>query len=209
MARGVVPLFERVSLRQRFETAARLRYVDRSARHDPLDAIVALGDPHLEAAALVAYGPRFGERFPDRAAALAPMIPLYERIRFLRSVPLFADLPGEEVLQLAEKVEQVEKAAGSVVFREGDAGHELFVVVRGAVEMRRAGVVLATMRSSEFFGELALLDHQARSADAVVAEDAQLLRLRGADLEELMARRPAASREIVRVLVTRLRATLP
>lgn len=208
LARGVVPLFERMSLRDRFRVAAKLKYVDRSARNQPLDALVALGDPHLEAAAAVAYGARFDEQFVGRRELLSDMVPLYERIRFLRSVPLFRELPSEEVVQLAERVEQVEFSADQAVFNKGDAGEELFVVVRGRVEIKRDGMTVATMGTAEFFGELALLDHQPRSADAIAAEDTQLLRLRGADLEELMARRPAATREIVRVLATRLRSTL-
>ncbi|HJL06415.1 MAG TPA: cyclic nucleotide-binding domain-containing protein [Polyangiaceae bacterium LLY-WYZ-15_(1-7)] len=212
LARRVVPLFERLSLRERVEAAERLELLDREALADPLDAIVALGDAHLRRCALLTYGERFEARFPAAsrvggAAGDAEMVPVYERMRFLRSVPLFRDLSGDDVLQLAEKVEQVEPRAGDTVFAKGDPGEDLYLVVRGRVAMVDGDVELASMGEREFFGELALLDHQPRSADAVCREDCTLLRLRGADLEELMARRPGATREIVRVLAHRLRET--
>ena len=134
------------------------------------------------------------------------MVSLYERIRFLRSVPVFHELDGDDVLQLAQRVEQEEPTAGTLVFAQGDPGADLYLVVRGSVAIRDGERTLATMESTDFFGELALLDHQARSADAVVTEDAVLLRLRAADFEELMERRPRAMRAIVRVLARRLRS---
>jgi len=203
LASRVVPLFERISLRERVEAARRLGYVDDDAIGDPLVAIVDIGDDHLRRCARVAYGARYDARvtspIPDS------MVSLYERIRFLRSVPVFRSLESDDVLQLAQRMEQEETPAGATVFEQGDPGADLYLVIRGEVEIRDGERTLASMSSSDFFGELALLDHQARSADACVTKDAVLLRLRAADFEELMERRPRAMREIVRVLARRLR----
>ncbi len=203
LASRVVPLFERISLRERVEAARRLGYVDDDAIGDPLVAIVDIGDDHLRRCARVAYG----ERYDSRVSSPIPdsMVSLYERIRFLRSVPVFRSLESDDVLQLAQRMEQEETPAGATVFEQGDPGADLYLVVRGEVAIRDGERTLASMGSSDFFGELALLDHQARSADACVTEDAVLLRLRAADFEELMERRPRAMREIVRVLARRLR----
>jgi len=202
LADRVVPLFERISLRERVAAARRLGYLDDEALADPRVAIVDMGDDHLRRCARVAYGARLDVEGPDDEH----MVSLYERIRFLRSVPVFHELDGDDVLQLAQRVEQEEPTAGTLVFAQGDPGADLYLVVRGAVAIRDGERTLATMESTDFFGELALLDHQARSADAVVTEDAVLLRLRAADFEELMERRPRAMRAIVRVLARRLRS---
>ena len=207
LARSVVPLFERMSLRERVDAGRRIGMLDELAIRDPLDAILALGDAHLRRAALLIYAERFRTRFPEVADRDADMVPLYERMRFLRSIPLFRDLSGEDVLRLAEKVEQSEHAKGDVVFAKGDPGEDMYLVVRGKVAILDGGVTLAEMAPPEFFGELALLDHHPRSADAVCMEDSALLKVRGADLDELMTRRPGAMREIVRVLAHRLRET--
>jgi hypothetical protein len=206
-ARKVVPVFERLSLRERIDAASRLELLDRDALADPLDAIVALGDPYLRRCALATYGARFAARFPDLAQEDETMIPRIERVRFLRSVPLFEALSGEDLLSVADVVEQIEHRAGATIFVEGDPGEDLYLVVRGEVAIHQRGERVAQLGEREFFGELAVLDRQPRSADAICATDAQLLRLRGADLRELMVTRPPIVDGIVRVLVRRLRDT--
>jgi CRP-like cAMP-binding protein len=133
------------------------------------------------------------------------MIPRFERIRFLRRVPLFQSLPGEDLVSVASVLEELELEDGEVVFRRGDRGEDLFVVVLGTVEIGDAEHVLARLGETEFFGDLAVLDHEGRSADATARGATKLLRLRGADLRELMATRPEITQGVVRVLVARLR----
>ena len=204
LARRVVPIFERLSLRERTETARRLGVFAEDALVDPLAAIVALADPHLLGAAAVTYGARFAERYP--ALYDAVVIPLFERMTFLRSVPLFGELSGEDLRLVAEMVEEVALEPGDGLFQKGDAGDDLFLVVRGKIDVRDGAVQIAAFGEREFFGELAVLDREPRSADAVAHSKSTLLRLRSADLAELMARRPQIQEEILMVLVRRLRA---
>ena len=198
----LVPLFAPLSLRERFEAG---RDADRisATRVDPLEELVDLGDPHLLRCAMVVYGPRFFERFPreyeDR------MIPLYQRITFLRSVPLFSRLRGEDLHAVAEVVSSRSYAAGEVVLNKGDDGDELFVIVQGRIAIRDEGVQLFRLGPKEFFGELSVLDERPRSADCVADEDTVVLVLAGADLSELMALRPSIQEEILLVVVRRLR----
>jgi hypothetical protein len=201
----VVPLFERLSLRERVAAARALGALDQAAIDDPLYAVVALRDDLLTGVARLCYGERFVSRFSD--AVDDSMVPLFEKMRFLRSVPLFKELAGEDLRRLAEMVDTLEFAAGHVVFETGDPGDALYVVLEGSVAMLQGDLELARMGEREFFGELALLDSQPRSAHARCLASTRLIRLRGADLEELMAHRPAATREIVRVLAKRLRET--
>ncbi|RYE83921.1 MAG: hypothetical protein EOO75_18750, partial [Myxococcales bacterium] len=63
LARKVVPLFDRLSLRERTETARRLEVFDEQSLLDPLQALLALDDPHLTGCAAVTYGERFADRF--------------------------------------------------------------------------------------------------------------------------------------------------
>jgi CRP-like cAMP-binding protein len=126
-------------------------------------------------------------------------------MKFLRSVPLFGELPGEDLRTIAEIVETIELPAGEVVFRKGDTGDDLFVILRGKIGIREGKLDVATFGPREFFGELSVIDHEPRSADAVVLEDAQLLRLGSADLGELMARRPQIQEQFLVVLARRLR----
>jgi CRP-like cAMP-binding protein len=97
--------------------------------------------------------------------------------------------------------------ASEVIFKKGDPGDALYIVRRGAVAIKDGAVELSLAKTGDFFGELALLDNEPRSADAIAGpEGATLARLHGADFRELMARRPQIQERILRVIVRRLRA---
>lgn len=88
----------------------------------------------------------------------------------------------------------------------------MFLVQSGRVQIRLsdtegAEVVLADLRSGEFFGELVLLDGKPRSADAVVIEDATLARLSRSTFVALMDRRPGIAQEVLSAMANRLRRT--
>jgi hypothetical protein len=200
LASLVVPFLERQP-RQEGERA------EGAAVPDALESLLSLNDAHLSRCALLVYHDRIAGRHPDLALSEAPMLHLVERIRFLRNVPLFKGLSPEDLMKLAEIAEPVQYVAGQLVFRKGDPGDVMCVVVQGRVEIRGQGVLIATQGPNDFFGELAIFDQESRSADAVCAEDTGLLQIGGADLEALMERRPEIAREVIRVLARRLRKT--
>ncbi len=205
LSRCLVPLFERLSLRERVEAATRLGLLDREALAHPLDAIVALSEPYLRRAAALTYGARYSERFPDRMAEDQPLLDTFARARFLRSVPLFSTVPGDDLLSIAEVLELTTLEARDVVFHKGDPGEDLYLVCTGRISIDDGGVRIAELGEREFFGDLAVIDHQPRSADAMALVPSTLFRLRGADLRELMASRPEIALGVVRVLAARLR----
>ncbi len=98
--------------------------------------------------------------------------------------------------------------AGAVLFREGDAGGEMFVIVRGRVRLTRrvrdVEKVLATLPAGEFFGEMALLNHRPRSATATMVEDAELLVVAPAELDALLRYDRDVAVRLVRRLARRL-----
>ncbi len=174
---------------------------------DVVELLVGLGDEHLRRVARLAFRPRVDARVPEADDEEEHMLRMVERLRFLRCVPVFKHLSPEDLMKLAEIASPSEHAAGKVIFKMGDPGDVLCVVVSGTVEIRNQGQVVATQRPNDFFGELALFDQEPRSADAVCVEDTELLEIGGADLESLMERRPEIAREIIRVLAKRLRKT--
>ena len=99
--------------------------------------------------------------------------------------------------------------AGAVIFDEGDPGSRLYVIQSGQVRIvKRNGprqVTLARLGAGEFFGEMALLDHQPRSASAVIDEPARLLELDEAAFERMVTERGEVALRILRRLSRRLR----
>jgi len=206
LSRRIVPLFDKLTLRERLRAAEGVGLIDRAALRDPLEIMVGMGDAHLRVSAMISYGARAEARYPEGYEEDAALIPVFERMRFLRSVPLFAEIPGEDLRMVAEILDTVKHEEGAVMFRKGEPGEDMYIIVQGEVAIRDGEAEIATLGEREFFGELSVIDRESRSADAVAKEAVELLRLRATDLGELMARRPQIREQIMLVLVRRLRA---
>lgn len=95
--------------------------------------------------------------------------------------------------------------AGEVVFREGDAGECMFLVLEGEVEIRKGDRVLETVGEDDVFGELALIDQAPRSATAVATRDSRLAAIGQQRFISLVQRTPFFAIDIMQVLADRLR----
>ena len=131
----------------------------------------------------------------------------------LARVDLFAELTPDELEGLSARLRRRRYAKATVLFTEGDPGTGLYVVESGQVRIVLASpagkeLVLAVRGPGEFFGDMALLDGEPRSADAVVAEDCQLLILRREDFVRFVETHPPAALRLLAVLSRRLRQTM-
>ena len=124
----------------------------------------------------------------------------------LHEVPLFAGLTTPDAFaQLGGIVVERSVRAGEVVFRKGDTGSELFIVRRGNVSVNLPledghRYHLTTFTDGHFFGDMAFLDQQPRSADAMAVTDTELFVLSRARYEELAKANPGLAVEILRNL---------
>lgn len=131
----------------------------------------------------------------------------------LRQVPLFESLDDDAAKQLCELLETLDCEAQKVMFRAGDAGDAMYIIERGKVRIcvqttDGHEVTLTELGRGDFFGEMALLDGQRRSANAVVAEDARLAVLsREHFLSFIMGGNPSVALEMLTALSNRLRRT--
>jgi CRP/FNR family cyclic AMP-dependent transcriptional regulator len=131
----------------------------------------------------------------------------------LRQVPLFESLDDDAAKQLCELLETLDCEAQKVMFRAGDAGDAMYLIERGKVRIYVQAtdgheVTLTELGRGDFFGEMALLDGQRRSANAVVAEDARLAVLsREHFLSFIMGGNPNVALEMLTALANRLRHT--
>jgi putative ABC transport system ATP-binding protein len=89
---------------------------------------------------------------------------------FLKGVEAFKNLTPTELTHIAEHMTKRHFMPGEVVVREGDVGHELFLVSEGEVRVDRAGQEVARLGAGEFFGELALMSGQPRNATVTAAD---------------------------------------
>jgi CRP-like cAMP-binding protein len=134
---------------------------------------------------------------------------------FLTQSPLFRNLDETERAQILIIGQRRSCKMGDVLFREGDAGDGLYVVVRGSVRISKQGATgeeaLAILEPPAFFGEMALIDLSARAADAIVNEDSELFFIPLQDLRSLIEVQHRIALKILyalcEVLAQRLRET--
>ncbi len=98
----------------------------------------------------------------------------------------------------------------SVVFKEGEAGREMFVIVDGEVEIRKStskesAKTLIELKKGDIFGEMSLIERKPRSATAVTTRTTQLLCITEELFDTVLQNNPDFSRKIIRVLSERLR----
>ena len=98
--------------------------------------------------------------------------------------------------------------AGKVIFEEGLAGAEMYVVNSGTVEMKAGGKVLETIEAGGIFGEMALVDNEPRSASATALTECELVAIDSKRFEYLLSRMPFFAVEVMRVMAQRLRRSI-
>src|SRR5262245_52579790 len=130
----------------------------------------------------------------------------------LGSIPLFEGLEPDDLVALAASLHARPFKAGQMIFNQGDAGTEMYIVATGDVNIHLLGdasqrVSLKDIARGEYFGELALFDDKPRSASALATPDATLLELSRQTLSGYLERRPRAAMAILRTMAERLRET--
>jgi CRP/FNR family transcriptional regulator, cyclic AMP receptor protein len=131
-----------------------------------------------------------------------------EKVLFLKGVPLFAAISGEDLAEIALIAEEVRADGGDVLMREGEYGDAMYLVADGRVRVRAGEREVATLGAREIFGEMALLDPGPRSATVEAVDDVTLLRIGRDDLADLMAERPEVPAGLIKVLARRLREAI-
>ena len=129
----------------------------------------------------------------------------YDRVLLLANTPLFSQTPENVLASITPIMKEEAHEAGDTIFSKGDLGTALYMIYAGEVSIRDGSTELARFGRGDFFGELALLDTEARSATAEALTDLRLLRLDQDDFFDLMEERGEVLRSIVRSLSGRIR----
>ncbi len=130
----------------------------------------------------------------------------------LAQVALFAGLDHEGLNELAAAARRRSFRAGEVIFHRDDPGQVLYVIRNGKVKIYITSqegqeVALAVIGPGDYFGELALLDGQPRSASAVALEPVETFTLQRTDFTRAVMHHPQIALQVLNVLSGRLRQT--
>jgi CRP/FNR family transcriptional regulator, cyclic AMP receptor protein len=129
------------------------------------------------------------------------------KVDALRTSPLFEGLSKKELAELAQRAEDMELEPGAVLCREGDIGHEFFVIIEGDVEIERKGQDLGTRGAGDFIGEIALLEEVERTATVTAKTPLRVMVLTRTGFKRLVEQHPGVELKVLRTLARRV-ATL-
>ena len=133
-------------------------------------------------------------------------------VELLSRVPLFSELSPGDLDRISRVAVPRSFPAGVRVFHEGDRSDACYLVRSGDLRVTREhpdgrAIALATLGPGDLFGELAMLDGEARSASVETLSDVELLALPAADMRRLLADHPEISVKLIAALTRRLRET--
>lgn len=125
----------------------------------------------------------------------------------ISKVPLFSSLSGKQVKSIASSFARERSyKPGDVIEREGDAGVAFYLITDGGVEIRGGSKVLSKLSRGQFFGEMALIDKQPRSASVIAAAGgAKCLVMPSWNFRAALESDPKLAIGILRELSSRLR----
>lgn len=131
--------------------------------------------------------------------------------KFLKKVPLFADLPEEDLSRLCSLVREEKVPANETLFMEGDLGDNAYVIMEGEIDiLKESGdqtVLLATRKAGEVIGEMSLLDQAPRFASGKTRRECKLINISHENLTHLLDTSPSAAKVFLATITNRLRST--
>ncbi len=133
------------------------------------------------------------------------------RREVLKQVPLFANITAKDLNLIAKNTIERKYPKGSYLFFENEEGNSLYIVVSGLVKIFKSDQTgrtktLAYLKEGDFFGEMAMLDEQKRSASASVLEDSVVLILNRSDFQMEILNNPLIALRLMQAISSRLRS---
>jgi CRP-like cAMP-binding protein len=133
-----------------------------------------------------------------------------DHIALLRSHPVFGGLDSSQLRRLGAYARTRRLRAGATLFTKGDPGTALFAVGEGTVKITVPSVdgreaMFNLLHAGEIFGEIALLDGQPRTADAVAVTDCELMVIERRDFLAFLHSEPSVALKLIELLCARLR----
>ena len=135
-----------------------------------------------------------------------------EILIFLKKVPLFSSFELEDLLKLKEITETVTCKAGDFLFHEGESGNRAYIIVSGSIEVVKIDdkeeTIIATLEKPDYFGEMAIIENQPRSASIRAKTDSVLLAIDGLEFRNMMKTNAELAFNIVKVFSARIRGMM-
>jgi CRP/FNR family transcriptional regulator, cyclic AMP receptor protein len=128
-----------------------------------------------------------------------------KKLDHLAQVKMFSSLNKKELRLIAQDSDVITVRAGSEIVKEGQIGHEFYLILDGQATVKRNGRKIATLSTGDYFGEMALLDRGPRSATVVADTDCELLLIGQREFMAVIDAVPPVAHKLLVSMAARLR----
>jgi CRP-like cAMP-binding protein len=130
---------------------------------------------------------------------------LIEKVLLLKNSDIFSNCREADLVEIASICQESYFDKDVTIFNKGDAGHCMYFIHKGSISIHDQQHQLAVLTENEIFGELSLLDSEARSASATTLGDCILLKIEQEHFYDVVATNSDILKGIMRTLCRRLR----
>lgn len=126
-------------------------------------------------------------------------------LAMLEKNPLWAGLDRKDLKEIVKVAMERKFESGDIILSKGEGGVGFYLIRDGSVEIRSDGNILAKLGPGQFFGEMAILDNQPRSADVVAAEPSRCFIVSEWSFKALISENPKIAMNMLQEFARRLR----
>ena len=124
-------------------------------------------------------------------------------VSLLKTIPLFAEVPDEQLRKIAPFAETDEFAEGQVVVKEGGYANHFFAIEEGTAKVERDGEQIGDLGPGDVFGEQGLLEKQERSATVTATSRLRVIKIEHWELSRMRKAMPQVVEELERKVEAR------
>ena len=127
-----------------------------------------------------------------------------QKIDLIRKVPLFSRLSKTELRDLAMLADEIDLRDGKEMTRQGHPGREFFVLLEGTADVRKNGRKINTLGPGDFFGEIALVSREPRTATVTATSPVRTLVITDRSFRRLLDESPQVKTKVMEAMAKRL-----
>jgi CRP/FNR family cyclic AMP-dependent transcriptional regulator len=127
-----------------------------------------------------------------------------QKIDLIRKVPLFARCSRAELREIAMLADEIDLHEGKEMTRQGSPGREFFVLLEGTAEVEKDSRKVNTLGPGDFFGEIALVSHEPRTATVIATSPVRALVITDRSFRRLLDDAPQVQTKVMEAMAERL-----
>jgi CRP/FNR family transcriptional regulator, cyclic AMP receptor protein len=127
-----------------------------------------------------------------------------QKTELIRKVPLFARVSRADIKEIAKLADEIDLREGKEMTREGHPGREFFVLLEGTADVKRNSRKINTLGPGDFFGEIALVSREPRTATVIATSPIRALVITDRSFRRLLDDSPQVKDRVMEAMAERL-----